>query len=153
MNELKVIRDSVIKTGFPELMDEDIHIEYSSLEDALLVYGELTEEGFYIEVDASLKNVSEAIVEGGIAHELSHILIDRSQKEKSILDRIAYSISPNYRVLDERNTDLLTIIRGFGPQLLSFLKYSEKEGYPHYKEDGLSIREMEQILSSSSKKK
>ncbi len=153
MNNLKNVRDTVIENGFPELMDEDIRIEYSSLEDALLVYGELTEEGFYIEVDTSLNDAPKEVIEGGIAHELSHILIEKLQKEKGILDRIAYRISPQYRILDERNTDLLVVLRGYGSHLLSFLKYSEERGYQHYKEDGLSIREIKQIMSLKNRKK
>lgn len=145
---LAKIRDRVIKKGFPELMNDDIQIEYSNLNDALFEYGELSEEGFYVEVDTSLKNAPEEVIEGGLAHELSHILTDKKeQKNLNFRDRLAYKFSLNYRTLDERNTDLLVIIRGYGKQLSTFLKYAQEKGFPHYKEDGLSIREIETLLS------
>ena len=53
--------------------------------------------------------------------------------------------------MDERNIDLQVILRGYGPQLLSFLRYSEEKGFPHYKEDGLSIRELSLLLSLGAK--
>jgi hypothetical protein len=147
VENLAKIRDRVIKKGFPELMNDDIQIEYSALDDALFEYGELSEEGFYIEVDTSLKDAPEEVIEGGLAHELSHILTDKKEdKNLTLRDKLAYKFSLRYRGLDERNTDLLVIIRSFGNQLLAFLKYAEEKGFPHYKEDGLSIREIEMLL-------
>ncbi|MEA1994321.1 MAG: hypothetical protein U9N35_08025 [Euryarchaeota archaeon] len=148
MNDLKSIRDEVIKKGFLELLDEDIQIEYTSLEDALFEYGELSEEGYYIEVDESLKNASQKVIEGGLAHELSHIVIDRDLGDISV-ETPSEKMFRRYKTLDERNTDLTVILRGFGSQLLALLKYSENKGFSHYREDGLSIREVEQILSLS----
>jgi hypothetical protein len=149
MHDLGLIRDRIIKKAFPELMDEDIQVEYAKLEDALLEYASLTGEGFYIEVDESLKKAPIEVLEGGFAHELSHILVDKTAGiTATIRDRLAYSISERYKTLDERNTDVNVVIRGYGSQLLAFLEYAEKEGFPHYKEDGLSILEVRAILSS-----
>jgi len=148
-DNLGKIRDRVIKKGFPELMDDDIQIEYSDLDDALFEYGELSEEGSYIEVDLSMKETPEEVIEGGLAHELSHILTDKKEdKNLTLREKLAYKFSATYRTLDERNTDLLVIIRGYGNQLLAFLKYAQENGFPHYKEDGLSIREIETLLSA-----
>ncbi len=150
VENLTKIRDRIIIKSFPELMDYDIQVEYNDLKDALLEYGELSEEGFYIEVDTSLENAPEKVIEGGMAHELSHILTDKKEsKNLTFRDKLAYKLSEKYRTLDERNTDLLVIIRGFGNQLLTFLKYAEEKGFPHYKEDGLSIREIEALLSKA----
>ncbi len=49
MNDLVKLRDKVIRRGFMELVAEDIQVEYQKLDDALLEYGSLTEEGYYIE--------------------------------------------------------------------------------------------------------
>ncbi|MBW2990535.1 hypothetical protein KY348_02400 [Candidatus Woesearchaeota archaeon] len=147
MNNLKEIIDKIIRDAFPELMSEDIKIEYKSLNDALLECGSLTGEGFYIEVDTTLENAPVEVKEGGLAHELAHVSKDRDKRLISKLrDRFASFISKRYKTLDERNTDLEVIIRGYGPQLLSFLEYSEKKGFPHYKEDGLAIREVKSLL-------
>ena len=94
-----------------------------------------------------MKKAPKDIVLGGFAHELAHILTDKRQSQVlKLIDSLAYKISKRYKTLDERNTDLQVIIRGYGPQLLAFLEYSEEKGFPHYKEDGLSIREVKAIL-------
>ncbi len=147
MHDLEGLRDNVIRKGFMELIAEDIQIEYQELDDALFEYGSLTEEGYFIEVDESLKDASEDVLVGGLAHELSHILTDKFLDGKlQLRDRLAYRISKRYKTLDERNTDLQVILRGFAYELLIFLEYTENKGFPHYKEDGLSIREVK-VLS------
>jgi hypothetical protein len=147
MNDLAQLRDLVIRKGFPELLDEDIQVEYKHLEDALLEYGTLDPEGFFIEVDDSLTDAPRQVLIGGFAHEFSHILVEkRSSRRVVSRDILAYRMSKRYKTLDERNTDLEVLLRGYGEDLLAFLEYSEKEGYPHYKEDGLSIRELKILL-------
>ena len=92
-------------------------------------------------------NASPQVIIGGFAHEFSHILLEKTAHERVISrDILAYRLSKRYKTLDERNTDLEVILRGFGKDLLVFLEFSEKEGYPHYKEDGLSIREVKILI-------
>ena len=150
MENLAKLLDNVIRRGFPELLGEDIRIEFINLRDALLEYGELTHEGFYIEVDETLRNAPEKVLVGGIAHECAHIVADRPKEKGPIsIDALAYRISSRYKILDERNTDLEVILRGFGQELLQFLQYSIQLGLDHYREDGLSIREIEILLGES----
>ncbi len=150
MHNLEKLRDRVIRRGFLELMAEDIQVEYRELEDALFEYGSLTEEGYFIEADESLKEAPEDVLIGGLAHELSHILTDMFlEKKLRLRDKLAYRISKRYKTLDERNTDLQVILRGFANELLSFLEYAENKGFPHYQEDGLSIREVDVLLEGS----
>ena len=147
--DLSKILSSVIRKGFPELLSEDIQIEYQKLRDSLLVYGELTQEGYYIEVDKAMNNAPRETLIGGIAHECAHIVVDKVLERKTLsADALAYRISSRYKTLDERNTDVEVILRGFGRELLEFLRYSEKIGLNHYREDGLSSRELEIILGS-----
>jgi hypothetical protein len=150
MADVNHILDTVISKGFPELLGEDIHIEYVTLKDALLSYGTLSPEGFYIEVDNILKNAPGGVLKGGIAHECAHIVFDKRRANRTFsLDLFAYRVSSQYRILDERNTDLEVILRGFGRELEQFLKHSVKLGLDHYREDGLSMREIEILLSGS----
>ena len=152
MNDLVLLRDKVVQRGFPELFAEDIQVEYKLLDDALLEYGTLSPEGFYIEVDKSLMNASPYVIIGGLAHEFSHILVEKTSNARVISrDILAYRLSKRYKTLDERNTDLEVLLRGFGKDLLVFLEFSEKEGYPHYKEDGLSIREVKILIEKQEK--
>jgi hypothetical protein len=150
LNELTKVLNLVIRKGFPELLREDIHIEFVKLPDALLQYGELTHEGYYIEVDESLRGAPRGVLIGGIAHENAHIVMERSIGHRFASgDWLAYRISSRYKTLDERNTDIEVILRGFGGELLQFLRYSEKLDLNHYKEDGLSIREVEILLGEA----
>lgn len=146
---IKEILDKIIKKSFPELMGEDIRIEWKNLDDALMEQGGLTGHGYYIEVDKTLKKAKESVIIGGLAHELCHILTSiELSRGKSITDIILYRISIRYKTLDERNTDLQAIIRGYGKELLEFMNHSEKEGYDYYKEDGLSVMEIKALFNS-----
>ena len=152
VNDLPQIVDRVIAKRFPELLGEDIRIEYTNLHDSLLEYGELTGEGYYIEVDETLRNAPREVLVGGIAHELAHIVIEKNLDRKALSgDALAYRISSRYKTLDERNTDVEVILRGFGRELLDFLLYSEKLQLDHYREDGLSIREVRILIGDEQK--
>ncbi|MBN1377438.1 hypothetical protein JW949_03870 [Candidatus Woesearchaeota archaeon] len=147
MNNLEEILDDVVINGFPEFMDEDIWIEYKSIKKSLLKSGELTDEGFYIEVDNLLKDTSANVIMGGVAHELAHLVTERNlSKYSSKKDGLHYKRSKRYKTLDERDTDLRAILRGYGPHLLEFMKYSKEKGFPYYKKDGLSINEIKTLL-------
>ena len=147
MNNLEEIRDEIVRKGFPEFMSEEISIEYVHLEDAFMACGDLTDEGHYIEVDPRFKDAPRKVVIGGVAHEFSHLLdnIKRNRDGKA-MDALLYKFSKTYSTAVERNTDLQVIMRGFGRELLSFLRYAEGESQSHYKECGLSHREVETIL-------
>ena len=146
--KLERIRDEIIEKAFPELKEEKIVIDYRKLYYSFFDCGRLPEGRFYLWVDESLKGVHIDILKGGIAHDLVHILSDKEQdKSASTLDFYLYGNWERYRILDERNTDLGTIIRGYGEELLLLMKYTENNGHPYIKDDGLSIREIEIILS------
>jgi hypothetical protein len=146
MNNLEEIRDEVIRKGFPELMAEDVQIEYKPLKDAILKCDDFIEEGHYVEVDPRLQKVPREILTGGVAHEFAHLVdAKKRNKESKVMDLFFYRISKTYRTAIERDADLVAIMRGFGPELLAFLKYAEKQD-EHYKENGLNAREVEAIL-------
>jgi len=154
--ELGNFKDEVIKNAFPELMKVDIKIDFELIKDACMEIGELEDEGHYIEVDTSLMIIHDddenEILKGGIAHELSHII----RKPKGVfniwIEKLLYKMSSRYRELDERNTDLITILRGYGNELLKFLKYCEQD-YSRYEEDGLSQIEIKALLENIGSKK
>lgn len=120
--DLNFIKNKIIKNAFLELLDEDIQIELKKLKDACFQLVPYTSEGYCIEVDESMKNASQDILEGGIAHELAHI-VDNPKTFFGIF-------SKKYLVYQERNVDVIVVLRGYGRQLLSFLKFAEKKGYP-----------------------
>jgi hypothetical protein len=136
------IKNNVIKKGFPELSDEDIQIEWNDIKDSCFVLVPFKSEGYCIEIDNSMRKASVMVIEGGLAHEFAHIIDDIDKSKNIDLGRI----SKKYRIYQERNTDLTVILRGYGKQLLKFLYYVEKLGFPRYKEDGLSIVEIEKLF-------
>lgn len=81
--DLPDILNTVIRRGFPELLGEDIQIEYLNLKSSLMSYGELTREGFYIEVDSSLRESPQEVLMGGIAHECAHSWWTRQRAGKN----------------------------------------------------------------------
>ena len=74
--QLESILNDIINNSFPELMNEDIRVEWKNLNDTSMEYGGLTGEGYYIVIDTSLKQVNDSIIIGGVVRELCHILTD-----------------------------------------------------------------------------
>ena len=147
-NNLEEIRDYVLEKGFLELMGTEIKVDYTNLKNALVEHGRLSGDGFYIEVDYSLGKASGPVIQGGLAHEFAHITKDRTLRGWArFADWLLYRISKQYEKLDERNADVLAVTRGFGPQLLEFLEYSEENlDLDHYEDEGLSILELKALL-------
>lgn len=146
--ELSNIKDEVIKSAFPELMKVDIVIEFADVEDSFMEVGELEDEGHFIEVDESLIEIqgdSEEVLKGGIAHELAHIIKKPRGLLNKWIEKILYKVSWKFKELDERNTDLTVVLRGYGKELLKFVRYCEKNS-SRYMEDGLSQIELEILL-------
>jgi hypothetical protein len=101
----------------------------------------------FIGVDESLRGAPCPVLEGGLAHELAHIVRDRARgpwQRRLALER--YASLPAYRIRDERATDLLAIERGFGPQLLALLLYGRRLGYTSTPEHGLMLAEIARLV-------
>jgi hypothetical protein len=93
------------------------------------------------------------VLAGGFAHELSHVLRDsRLRRAKRVEAFGRYSSSDVYRRLDERQTDLEVIRRGYGRQLLAFILYVRAFGYEWLREDGLTICRSAQVSETGTLK-
>jgi len=148
--ELTNLKDDIITKSYRELARMDIMIEFKELDDSLLDVGVLEDEGYYIEVDEELIKTTDEnelfdVLTGGIAHELSHICKKPRGAANVWLDKMLYKFSWQYRMMDERDTDLHVILRGYGKELLKFMQYSERL-YSRYEEDGLSQIELKVLL-------
>ena len=147
----------MITDAFPELIDEDVRVEFLEDEDEDFgSYGELHGGGVFVEIAPSLETAHLDLLQGILAHELSHAVLDYKTRVRFTLlerlyDWVAYAISERYRTLDERNTDLEIIKRGYGKQLLALLEYSENVlGIDYSPEKGLSPREVKVLLGRNS---
>lgn len=101
MSELDEVADKV-RVVFPELNGVDVDVDYKELEDAFLVHGK-NEELFYIHVDTTLRDADREAVEGGLAHEFSHIARDKkSNATLAFCDMLLYRLFPPYNYCVER---------------------------------------------------
>ncbi len=145
---LEVIVEEVRK-GFPELENVEIGVQYVRGLDA---YFETTRNSRYdysIDVHRSLKKAKKRVVVGGIAHEFGHILEEVGMGAGMCsFDEFLYNSNfLGYQTYDERKTDIVVVQRGFGKQLLSFVKWANKRREKYTEEDGLTAKELKEILS------
>jgi len=137
---LQEITSLIVLKAFPDLLQERIHTEYALLEDSFFEYGILGKD-YFIEVKKSLETVDDQIVIGGIAHELCHIARD---KKKGFFDSFLYKHNKYYRYMDERQTDLDVVLRGYGKNLMAFLKFRETQTLS-YENEGITLIELEKL--------
>ncbi len=133
----------VVATGFPELARLRISIAFEDLSDDDLLYYDIDAGRYRIGVGDCLRAAPRRVLEGGIAHELSHILHDCRLgpfQRKLALENYARSMA--YRIRDERRTEMRVIERGFGEHLLTFVQYAKTLGYSFSREHGLLIGEV-----------
>ena len=137
----------IVANSFPDLKRLRIAIEFGELDrDTCFFYS--VEAGRYrITVSNCLRRAPRRVLEGGIAHELAHIVQDsRLGPRQRDLAYQRYDRSPAYRMRDERKTDLRQIDRGYGPQLLAFLSYARRLGFRFTRQHGLLSAEISSRL-------
>jgi len=108
----------------------------------------------FIKIDSNrYKKAKNSVIKGLLAHELSHA---EYYNKLSFLNYIAfiikYTLSKRYRIKTERETDITTIRKGFGKDLLALRNYSYKYGKGKYlkilKRNYLSIKEIKQYIKN-----
>ena len=148
MNRLERIQTKIISDAFPELAKVTIPVRWKPMSDAYFetTFGKKRE--YSIDVDCSLKKASPDVLSGGMAHELAHITISFGSTPVVIwLDSLLVKYSLLYTIWDERRTDRLVIKRGYGRELLSFLKYANKRRQDYSKYDGLTVEEVTKLIN------
>jgi hypothetical protein len=149
------VKDLVVRDCFLDLKME-IRIDLQRDSGELLGYGELTSGGYYVDVDSVMRRANVDELYGGMAHEIAQIYQDAqrhflSRKVFDIVSKIGtkYGKGLCYRAVvnSGRDADLLIVEKGMGESLLAFLRFHQRE-YPDYRiDEGLSISELEKILS------
>jgi len=137
--ELKKVLDEIVSNSFPELRERKIKIEYAQIENAYFGFNG-NKKGYELYVDPKMKNVSKNLVLGGIVHELCHIVNEMNlSRYMSRKDRLLYKKNSHYFQLDEKNTDLQAILRGYGKGILALSKLKKRLG-------GLTTNEVKKLL-------
>jgi hypothetical protein len=150
MVRLDRILRRLVATAYPELKRLRIAIAFAPLADDTLLRYDCADGRFSISVGDLLREAPIRVLEGGIAHELAHLVRDSALAPRLLARAYGrYDRSRFYRARDERATDRLAIERGLGPQLLAFLVYARSRGYRFTPEHGLHTREIAALCARS----
>jgi len=85
--------------------------------------------------------------EGGIAHELSHVVAEKTRSERTLAKSYRlYHTFKTFRDLEERSIDLDVILRGFGLGLAELFEYAKRANIPYAEDMGLSSEEIRALL-------
>lgn len=151
MNRLAIIGTELIRTYFPELERERFIFEIQKEEDWWLLYDpDVRRRVHHIKCAPAYAVLPKQIVQGGVAHELSHAVRDIPllQRGTIMAEGKKYNTNLKARIADERATDLLVIRRGLGHALLASVEwrfnYEGKVWQPDY---GLHPDEIRKILA------
>jgi hypothetical protein len=140
-----VLRQMVLRS-YPELRRFRVGIAFEDLEsgDCLQCY---TRNGrFRIAVSPLLRDAPRRALEGGLAHELAHVLRDcRLGPFSAKLSSERIAASRSYRLREERATDLTAIERGYGPHLMELVRFARRLGIRFYRENGLLPEEIARL--------
>jgi hypothetical protein len=133
----------MLRAGWPELRRLRISIAFAALPDDTLLRYDCTPGRYSISINDALRHAPVRVLEGGVAHELAHVVRDSPLPPRfRTLAYARYDRSRAFRIRDERATDRLAVERGYGPQLLAFLTYVRALGYTFTPEHGLHTREV-----------
>jgi len=135
----------MVVRSFPRLRPLPITIAWSAGDD-LLWYS--VENGHHrIRVNDCLRRASTGVLQGGMAHELCHVDADlRLGPYPRQLASGWYARSHWRRMHEERATEVHVIALGYGPQLLTFVRYARKLGYSFTREHGLLYPEIRRAV-------
>jgi len=147
MNDLTIIKNSVIGRGYPELNSEEVEIDYEKTRNKWLLYYCRNHSGFYIRVNSLLRDAPPRMKEGGIAHELSHVVAEKTRGKRTVAKSYQlYHTFKIFRDLEERSIDLDVILRGFGLGLAELFEYAKRDNIPYADDLGLSSEEIRALL-------
>ena len=148
MHDLEIVKNRIVTGGFPELSGIEIYPEYKKIKDGYLEFYRIKKGTYQINVDRSLGNATLGVVEGGTAHELAHIARDNKRwRIFHTFDMFLYNNWRWYETRDERRTDILVVERGYGQQLLEFVRYANERREDFTAKDGLTAEELERMLA------
>ena len=131
----------LIRRGFSELAGRSFQIRFGDYDDWM--WYDISGRTFLIGVDNSLRGAPRRVLEGGFAHELSHIVRDlRLHPFQRARAYERYGVHRYYRIHDELNTDREAIRRGYGRQLLALILWGLARGYTSGREHGLLLADV-----------
>lgn len=154
MGSLQKIAEKVLRS-YPELSEYRIDVMYKNYRGAYAKYWYTKRSvtgPFDIGLSEELRYASPGVKTAVIAHELAHI--SRDVKKAKVSGGMSYEDhmyrrSRIKRMRDERGTDIMVVRRGFGPELIEFLKYYGRKNGGGHPEGGLDTDEVKLIMKRS----
>lgn len=142
MPALHRILSCLRRRSFPALRRQRVEIYWGGDEEELLFYR--PQRGrHYICVHQDLRHAPRPVLEGGIAHELCHILRDlRLGRYSRELSWSRYAHSRWSRMREERAVEREAVALGYATHLLAFLRYARALGWSFTRENGLLYAEL-----------
>jgi hypothetical protein len=140
---LQALLRQVILRSFSELRRLRIGIAFEDLAPGDFLEYYTLRGRFRIAVSPLLRGAPRRALEGGIAHELSHILQDHRLGPAQLESAFARSASSRtYRIREERAADRHAVERGYGPHLIALVRFARRLGIRFYRENGLVAAEI-----------
>jgi hypothetical protein len=147
---LEAILRRMIRQSFPRLRRQNVYIQWGE-EDDLLSY-RVEDARHTVRVNECLRAAPERVLQGGIGHELCHIDADlRMGPFQRQLAWDSYYGSRWRRMWEERAVERRVIELGYGPQLLTFVRYARRLGYTFSREHGLLYAEIARAVAARHK--
>lgn len=149
MVNLNRVLEKVRMRGFRDLDDTRIRIVHDPKEEDYFALLMEDKNRYSLSVGKDVKIMPLEAVIGGIAHELSHVVIERGFSE---VDTLAYHFLyhnlESYRISIEAEADKLTIKRGFGKELLALARFDYNPNEPWNPLWGLNPERVRAMLSN-----
>jgi hypothetical protein len=138
----RILRKLVLRS-FPELRRLRIGIAFEELAPGDCMECYTLRGRFRIAVSPLMRGAPRRALEGGIAHELAHILKDHRLGPVQLALGFARSASSRtFRIREERATDRSAVERGYGPHLIALVRFARRHGIRFYRENGLVAEEI-----------
>lgn len=151
-HKLEDVVRKIMASSFPELSDISVNLEVGELPDAHVQYSFLNFKKIRMEFDEDILKAPQSAVDGCVAHELAHISLDlKIPYLIRSLEILIYTACKRYNTYVERKADTLAVQRGYGNELIAFIRWAN-ENYDNFNSrEGLLIREIRNLIKVNSK--
>lgn len=141
------IISELINDSFTDLKKLQIQLIKSKDKDEFLACAGTRQSGHKIYFTKSIDKLSNNELKGVAAHELCHIeKMNAWHPLLVILESFCCRVLPFFDSYMERKTDRRVVQKGYGENLLAFQKYHDRKYEPYTKYDGLTKKEIKQLL-------
>ncbi|MBI4894730.1 MAG: hypothetical protein HY833_03270 [Candidatus Aenigmarchaeota archaeon] len=140
-----------VRKHYPELDGYRIDFNYRFLRNAAAIYHytKYVIDPLQVKISYDIKNRSRKSKRGIIAHELAHIYLDLKNMRRpgGLSAEVArYNRSKSYRIKSEIEADTVAVVRGFGPDLLEFVKTRDEDAIDSH--GGLTVEEIRLLMKN-----